>query len=328
MWHRFLSISLVLALLVVSVPATVRAQDLSGELAATLEVLSPGVQVRRVNTVNWITVQKEAIVGVGDVIRTDETGKARITFFADGVDTEVQPSSEFRIDRFEGDGESFSLSIAVLLGQSLQRIERLLDDNSSYDVQTPGMELTVRGTQFMVRVEPQGRSAALVFDGTAVAAAGGEAADVPTGYGVRAAQDGTLSDVVVASTFDQLDAALDGCTATVRTVDDVSINVRLGPGRELGRVGFVDGGDVTLFMGVNTSGGWYRIPYRGGFGWILASDVTLDAACAGLRVFPDTQVEDPALYEGLGEVIDAADLATPPAPEAPTATPDAAPDAE
>lgn len=292
-------------------PAPVYPQDAPAELAATLEVLSPNVQVRRVNTVNWITVNVEAIVGVGDLIRTDATGRARITFFSDGVDTELLPDTEYRIDRFEGQGESFTLSASVLLGQSVQRIERLLDANSSYDIDTPGMELTVRGTQFQVRVEPGGRSAALVYDGTAAAKAA-NSAEIPANYGIRAATDGALSDVVLASTFAELDAALDGCSVEVRTQDDVRLNVRIGPSRDLPRAGTVDETDISKFMGVSESGDWYRIEFRGAFGWVLATDTALDPECAGLRVFPDDHQEDPTLYEELGEIISLDDLLVPP----------------
>jgi hypothetical protein len=305
-------------------PAPVYPQDSPAELAATLEVLSPTVEVRRVNTANWIAVNVEAIVGVGDLIRTDETGRARITFFADGVDTELLPGTEYRIDRFEGEGDSFTLSASVLLGQSLQRIERLLDANSSYDIETPGMELTVRGTQFQVRVETGGRSAALVYDGTAAASQQADTAEVPTGYGIRADVDGPLSDVVVASTFEELDAALDGCSVEVRTQDDVRLNVRIGPSLTLPRAGTVAGAEIPKFMGVSESGNWYRIEFRGAFGWVLATDVTLDPGCAGLRVFPDTYQEDPTLYEELGDIISLDDLLVP----SPTPTAEPTPESE
>jgi hypothetical protein len=296
-------------------------QDVSGQLAATLEVIAPGVEVQRVNTVNWIAVQVEAIVGVGDVIRTDETGKARITFFADGVDTEIQPDSEFRIERFEGNNTSFRLLASLLLGQSIQRVGRVLDADSSYDIQTPGMELTVRGTEFVVRVEDSGRSAVLVTEGTAVASAEDGSADVSAGFGTRADANGVLSDVVVAASFDQLDAALDGCAAGVVTVDDVRLNVRLGPSIDFPRVGTADGADIDRFYGVSASGGWYRIAFSDNFGWVLASDTSLDPECAGLRVFPDTQAEDPALYGELGDAITLDDLKLPPAtPPAPPET--------
>ncbi len=293
----------------------------AGELAATLEVLAPGVEVLRVNTVNWIAVNVEAIVGVGDLIRTDATGQARITFFADGVATDLQPDSEFKIERFEGNGAQFNISASLLVGQILNRVERLLDTQSSYDIQTPGMELTVRGTEFLVRVEGSGRSAALVRTGTTAASASGASASVGAGYGVRAPAGGVLSDVVAATSFEELDAALDGCPAQVQTADDVQLNVRLGPSRDYPRVGTIDGAEIELFMGVSASGNWYRVDYRGAYGWVLASHATLDPACAGLRVFPDTQVEDPALYSALGEEIRLEDLVVPVPPAAETPQP-------
>lgn len=321
----FLRLFVFCLILVAVLPAELSAQGDMSEFAATLEVLSPGVEVRRVNTVNWITVQVEAIVGVGDVIRTDETGRARVTFFEDGVDTELQPETEFTIDRFEGNDESFHLSTSVLAGQTMQRILRLLDAQSSYDINTPGMALTIRGTQLALRIEPDGRSAMLVFEGTAGAQSNDDDAAVPAGFGVRAPQSGGLSDVVAATTFEELDSALDGCEAEVRTLDDVRLNVRLGPSLTLPRVGTLDATDIDLFLGVSAAGSWYRVAFNGGFGWVLSSDNTVTSSCAGLRVFPDTFVEDPTTYESLGESIDLEDLLDSMPEATPAATPSATP---
>jgi hypothetical protein len=305
----------------------VYAQDSPTNLAAVMEVISAGVEVKRVDTANWIAVNTEAIVGVGDVIRTDATGVARITFFSDGVETEIQPDSVFQIDVFEDrGGDSFGLSAQLLLGRSLQRVARLLDATSSYDINTPSMELTVRGTEFMIRVEESGRAAMLVTDGIAGAAASGQDSEVPAGFGIRSSEDGAgLSDVVEATDFDQLDAAIDGCGVTVRTPDDVRLNVRIGPALDFGRAGTIDAAEILRFFGVSEGGGWYRLDYRGGFGWVLASDITLDANCAGLRVFPDDHVEDVNSYEALGEVIEVDDLALPSQP-VPTPPPEDSPD--
>ncbi|MBE2269227.1 MAG: FecR domain-containing protein [Anaerolinea sp.] len=295
-----------------------------GELAATLEVLEAGVEVQRVNTTNWITVNVEAIVGVGDLIRTNETGRARITFFADGVDTDLLPLTTYRIQQFSGDDTTFTIEAEVIAGQTLQRLARLLNAGSSYDINTPGMSLAARGTQFAIRVEDNGRSAMLVSEGTVAAANDGADASVPTGFGIRA--DDQLSDVVAATTFDALDAALDGCTASVSTPDDLSINVRIGASTDFPRIGTIAASDVTLFMGRTQSGAWYRINYRGGFGWILASDAELVGGCAGLRLFPDQYgPEDPTLYESVGDPVDLSDLPQPSADSAPEATPEVAP---
>jgi hypothetical protein len=285
------------------------------ELAAVLEVLAEGVEVKRVNTADWLPVRVEAIVGVGDSIRTDSTGRVRITYFADGTDTELLPNTEYVIDRFEGDTTSFDLSVTIRKGQTTQRLSRLLDAASSYSIQTPAMELTARGTSFAIRVESAGRSAMLVSEGLVAAAASDANAEVAPGFGVRA--DDTLSDVVLASTFEQLDAALDGCAAAIQTVDDVSINVRLGASLDYPRVGTLAATEITTLYGVTESGNWYRILFRSGYGWILSSSAQVDTACAGLRVFPESfGPEDPTLYTSLGDEVTLESLL-------PEATPDA-----
>ena len=290
------------------------------EYAATLEVLAGGVVVQRADTTNPIEVKVEAIVGVGDIIRTDATGHARITFFSDGVDTELLPNTEYHITRFEGAGESFNIAAEVLVGETVQRIGRLLDSNSSYDVTTPTMALAARGTEFRIRVNDGGRAAMLVTKGKVQADADADEAEVPPGYGIRREPDEALSDVVQATSFEGLDAALDGCTGVVNLTADVSLNARLGASLEFPRIATVDATEISVVMGKTETGDWYRIPLRGGFAWILSPAVTINEGCAGLRSFPPGYgPEDVTLYESLGNPVASADLQAVLTP-APTAT--------
>ena len=303
---------IILSLIAFSFTIISLAQNGTGQLAATLEVLEPGVEVLRIDTVNWINVNVEGIVGVGDTIRTDDTGRARITFFADGTDTEILPNSEYRITQFEGDDESFTLIAEVVIGQTTQRLSRLLDANSTYDIITPGMTLAARGTEFKIRVERTGRSAMLVSEGMVNADNDAGSADVPVEFGIRAAVAGDLSDVVRASNFATLDSSIDGCTASVTTQDDVRLNVRIGPDIAFSRVGTIDPAEVDRFIGVTASGGWYRIHFRDGFGWILSSNATIQSSCAGLREFPDDHgPEDVSLYSSVGDAFELDEIATP-----------------
>lgn len=281
------------------------------ELAATLEVLNAGVEVQRANTSNPIAVNLEAIVGVGDIIRTDDTGQARVTFFADGTDVTIEPNSEYQIVRFEGGDDDFNLTVEIIVGEATHRLNRTLGSESSYDVETPGMTLAARGTVFAIRVENDGQSGMLVREGLVDATANGDSADVPQEFGIRSEEGEDLSDVVRASSFDELNAALDGCTAIITTDDDVSLNVRLGPSRDTARVGTIAAEDIDIIYGTNTSGNWYRILFREGFGWVLASTIDIDSTCAGLRLFEDTQIEDPSLYNELGETIEVDALIVP-----------------
>lgn len=276
----------ILALLsLMAIGQLTHAQD---QLAATLEVLAPGVAVQRVNTSNPIAVEIASVVGVGDIIRTDETGEARITFFADGTDTTILPNSEYRIVEFQEEGDDeFTLMVEVIIGETTQRLNRVLGAASTYDVQTPGMTLAARGTDFAIRVEANGRSAMLVSEGTVNAEAEANSANVPAEFGLRSEENGPLSDVVRASTFDQLDAALDGCTASITAIDDVSLNVRVGPSLEAERIATIDPQAIDLFIGIDASASWYRIEFENRFGWVLSSSATINEGCAGLRVFED-----------------------------------------
>jgi len=274
------------------------------DLAAVLEVLEGTVEVNRVNTEQWIEVRVEAIVGVGDRVRTNEMGRVRITFFADGIDTELMPSSEIRIEQFSGNADTFDLTLAVVVGQTTQRIGRALNASSSYVIDTPAMSLAARGTQFQIRVEDSGRAAMLVSEGVVDASGEGQSAEVPPSFGIRAAVNESLSDVIVANSFEALDAALDGCVVTVITPDDTSLNVRIAPSVDAPRIGVISAIDIEKFIGVTETTDWYRIEFRGGYAWVLSSGATIQMPCAGLRIFPDSHgAEDATLFSELGDII-------------------------
>ena len=71
-------------------------------LAAVLRVTFPGVEIRRANTERWIELQEDAIapLGIGDTLRTDESGRAYLTF-ADDIELLVMPLSTYEITQFE-----------------------------------------------------------------------------------------------------------------------------------------------------------------------------------------------------------------------------------
>lgn len=306
---------LLIGFLTLVLAMSVNAQE---DLAATLEVLSAGVTVQRVNTNNPIRVNVEAIVGVGDIIRTDDTGRARITFFADGTDTELLPNTEYRLEQFTGNESNFTLSANIIAGQTRQRLGRILDANSTYTIRTPGMALAARGTTFDIRVEESGRSAMLVAEGIVTAQADDESADVSQEFGVRAESEAGLSDVVLASSFAELDAALDGCVAAISSFDDTRINVRVGPSIDLPRIGTIAADEIALFLGTIVDGNWYRIEFRDNFGWVFSSTAEIATNCAGLRIFDAGQVEDLTRYSSIGDVIEldlSAPLSTPQTPD-------------
>ncbi|MCI0710993.1 MAG: FecR domain-containing protein [Chloroflexi bacterium] len=257
-------------------------------LVASLEVINASVDVKRVDTDVWIPVTFETLLAQGDMIRTDEEGEAIITFFADGTSTELQPETEVIIADFRVEEEAFTITLEILAGITIQQVERILDQDSSYRVITPGVNMTVRGTDFAVRVEEDGRSSLLTFDGQV------NASDTPVdgGFGVRAV-DGELSDVVSADSFEALDTALDGCVATSSIQLDVQLNVRSGPATSNDVIATIPPSDIETVYGTIIGNTWYRIQLDdGSYGWIAADAVGLADECPLLRQFPVNYVEE------------------------------------
>lgn len=154
--------------------------------------------------------------------------------------------------------------------------------------------MAARGTIFAVRVEESGRAGMLVREGLVAADADSESAEVPAEFGIRSENGDALSDVVRASTFDELDSALDGCTIAITTIDDVSLNVRSGPAIDAEQIGFITADEIAIALGRNESGSWYRVAVDDSLGWILSSSAAVDGSCAGLRVFPNDYREGEA----------------------------------
>lgn len=281
--------SLIRLMLLCGVLCIVGISQAQQNLAATLEVLTEGVTVQRVGTSNPIEVRVEAIVGVGDTITTNAVGAARITWFADGTTTEIEPSTSYLIEEFTENGEEFTLRVRVLAGITRQQLGRVVGADSTYEIETPGMTMAARGTVFAVRVENNGRSGMIVSEGAVIANADAETENVAAQFGIRSETGGALSDVVRASSFAELDSALDGCRIQVEiAMQDVALNLRAGPSFDSERIGFLDPLAINIVFGTDPEGEWYRIPAADGFGWFFAPNATTVGSCAGLRVF-DTE---------------------------------------
>jgi len=300
-WRSLILLGVLILSWISLMPQQVIAQN--AELVASLEVLTSGVEVRRINTAEWVPIRMETLVGQGDSVRTDGTGTALLTFFADGTDLELTPNTELTIREFNGSSDQFSLSVEVMVGITRQQFKRLLNPGSSYTVITPGAVMTVRGTDFDIRVESTGRSSAITTEGEIAVSAQGRQAEVPSGFGVRVDVGSDPSEVVPATTFDELDSALDGCAGQVTTDSDVRLYVRLGPGTNYERIGSIDPSEITLLMGVTEDQSWYRFRFSDGFGWFSAAgmNVVLDSSCKPLRRFENPAPEDTTRYGLIGD---------------------------
>ena len=149
----------------------------------------------------WETVAARRLVGEGDWIRTNAEGLATVTFF-EGVSTDIWTNSLIQISQLDlRDEAHFAVSVDITVGETLSRVEGMAGSDSSYEVHTPNAVVAVRGTEFWVRVLPDGVTEVMVVSG-AVSVAGlnpaGEVVSemaVETGFQVTVSPDGAVGPV-------------------------------------------------------------------------------------------------------------------------------------
>jgi hypothetical protein len=130
---------------------------------------------------DWVQVTGPQIVKNGDSIRTDANGKALLTFFT-GTEVEILSSAELEVTSFEETPDGgHVITLNQLGGETEHRVARIVDSQSSYEINTPSATLTVRGTAFGVQVAPDGATHVEVTEGVVQAQVGTQTVDVSAG---------------------------------------------------------------------------------------------------------------------------------------------------
>ena len=134
--------------------ATVPAEP-TGE-TGTLSSVTGDVEVQRQGVGAWIAATSGMKIGTGDSLKTGSDGYTLITFF-DGSVMEVEADSEISAEELSvASGGSTTVRISQVLGNTLNRVENLVDSSSTYDVETPAGSAVVRGTIYRMFVGPYG----------------------------------------------------------------------------------------------------------------------------------------------------------------------------
>jgi hypothetical protein len=134
---------------------------------ASLDPLQGLVQHRPAEAAEdaWETVAVRRLVGEGDWIRTNAEGLATATFF-EGVEADIWPNTLVQVSQLDlRDETHFVVSVDLTVGEMLSRVEGIAGSGSSYEVHTPNAVVAVRGTEFWVRVLPEGVTEVTVVSG-------------------------------------------------------------------------------------------------------------------------------------------------------------------
>lgn len=269
--------------------------------AAVLTVTQAGAEVRRVETEAWISVGEGAVMafGEGDRVRTNETGRVLIDF-ADSAQLLVPPKAQWKIVELQQQNDG------VLLTSFLERGEVILraDGGTFTDVSiaTPGTaaratNLTEPLHMLVKRGQGDNKTFLLLAEGNGGLQGETTFADIFANDAIVAQLPPGSVDIVSArqQPFSpaHIEGVLAGCPAAVITQSGENLNARQGPSvgnRLYGQ--FPNEAEVQV-MGVVASGGWYRVQYKSGFGWVERLAVTLDDPDCALPTLPDDSFDTP-----------------------------------
>ncbi len=240
--------------------------------AALLEILYDGVSLRRTQTASFIQLPVGSVgpVGAGDTLRTDETGRALVTL-SEGATIYLLPRTEVVLNTVR--------DVNVRAGQAV------------FDVDAP---FIITGGS--VRAEGEGQFLAtplhlLFADGDAAFMAAGQLVALMPGQGLRGE---SVVDLVGTLNPSKIDGQLDGCAGQVVTEEGIRLRARLGPSLNYAQIGAVEDGDPVRLMGITEGGGWYRVQFRSGFGWMQRLAIeALERECADIPTLPDTAFDIP-----------------------------------
>jgi PKD repeat protein len=117
------------------------------EAPATISFIEGKVQILRVDIANW----EDAVAGMElkleDMIKTGDDGTAVIVFF-EGSTIELEPNTEIMIQELgiaPGTG-STTIKLWQNIGSTVNRVQKLVDSESQYEIQTPSGSAVVRGS--------------------------------------------------------------------------------------------------------------------------------------------------------------------------------------
>jgi hypothetical protein len=127
----------------------------SGE-TGSLSGVTGDVQVLRSWSSSWIAATSGMKIGTSDSLKTGSDGYVLIRFF-DGSVMEVEADSEISVEELsKASGGSTTVRISQVLGNTINRVENLVDSSSTYEVETLAGSAVVRGTIYRMFVSPYG----------------------------------------------------------------------------------------------------------------------------------------------------------------------------
>jgi FecR protein len=147
--------------------------------SARLQVLSPQVTLSRHGTDQ--DVPAELVIRSGDTVRTDETGRAVVTY-PDGSTATLDGSSELTIEFVRTSAGDYLVRMEQTIGRVWYAAARTIGSGGRYEVHSAAMASVIRaGSGFFVAVSQDGATSITATSGTVDATAGDVTVTLPAG---------------------------------------------------------------------------------------------------------------------------------------------------
>jgi len=133
---------------------------------ATLDRAEGVVGLLPTGSDTWLPASAGEHVEAGSRIRTGP-GSAAVLVFFDGSTTNLEAETEIAVIEMSSPrGNNRVILLEQALGQTYNRVQRSLDHESRFEIETPTTLVAVRGTEFSTAVEMDGTTHVAVTEGT------------------------------------------------------------------------------------------------------------------------------------------------------------------
>lgn len=156
-----------------------------------LQNLETQVFLQRRGSGDFVNAAARLDVAQGDVIRTNETGKAELNYF-DGSLTRLGANTLFRVIALTDKVGERSVKTQLDVGRSWHRVRELTTSGDRFEVRTSNAVAAVRGTVFMVDCTANECVFTVVEGVVEVTADNGTKTVLNAGEQVTVARDGTI----------------------------------------------------------------------------------------------------------------------------------------
>jgi len=148
----------------------------------TLTTLDGSVQLKSPGSSTWEEAGDGMTLEAGSRVKTAPNSQALLTFF-NGTTVKLEPGTDLVVEQVEGNDENQPTVIVLKqwLGKTWNRVVKLADPGSHYEIQTPSTHVLVRGTFFATEVDETGATTVQTIEGLVSVSAQGKEVYLPAG---------------------------------------------------------------------------------------------------------------------------------------------------